>query len=160
MKSIYIETTIPSLATARPSRDMIIAGRQATTIFFWENERHKYDLYVSQFVINECSHGDIEAAERRLDFIRNIPIIPNSEQIVALAHNYQKLLGIPDRAQTDCFHLASCVIAEIDYLLSWNCTHLGIHTYARIQKYNEIKKLFTPLLLTPEALIEIHERLE
>jgi hypothetical protein len=47
MKSIYVETTIPSFATARPSRDTIIAGRQASTLMFWESERYKYDLYIS-----------------------------------------------------------------------------------------------------------------
>ena len=76
MSSIYIETTIPSLATSKPSRDIILAGRQAPTILFWENERHNYDLYISQYVIAECSLGDVEASERRLNFIKGIPIIP------------------------------------------------------------------------------------
>jgi len=51
MKSVYIETTIPNLATGRPSRDTIIAGRQAATMLFWENERIKYDLFISQYVL-------------------------------------------------------------------------------------------------------------
>jgi hypothetical protein len=155
MKSVYIETTIPSLAVSRPSRDTIIAGRQAATLHFWENERHKYDLYVSQFVIDECSLGDANAAKQRLDFIKNIPLIPHSEQVVKLAYDYYHLLGIPDRAKTDCFHLAACVIAELDNLLSWNCAHLGIYTFAKIKGYNEKRGLFTPLLLTPEALIDV-----
>ena len=160
MKSVYIETTIPSLATSRLSRDLIIAGRQAVTALFWEYERHKYELYVSQFVIDECSLGDIDAVKRRLEFIKGIPVIGNSERIVLLANIYQYLLGISEKAKTDCFHLAACVISEIDYLLSWNCTHLGIYTYSRIKGYNESNNLFTPLLLTPEALIEISERRE
>jgi len=156
MKSLYIETTIPSLAVSRPSRDTIIAGRQALTMLFWENERHKYDLYVSQYVIDECSLGDANAASKRLDFIRNIPVIPKSEQITELAVVYQQLLGISDRAKIDCFHLSACVVAEMDYLLSWNCAHLGIHTFVKIQGYNEKHGLFTPILLTPEALMEIN----
>ena len=156
MKSVYIETTIPSLAVGRLSRDMIIAGRQAATVFFWEAERHKYDLYVSQYVIDECSIGDTEAAGRRLDFLRGIPVIPKSERASELAGNYQQLLNIPDKSKIDCFHLAICVVAEIDYLLSWNCKHLGIYTFVKIQKYNEKHGLFTPLLLTPESLMEIN----
>jgi hypothetical protein len=157
MKSVYVETTIPSLATARPSRDTIIAGRQASTLLFWENEREKYDLYVSQYVIDECALGDLNAAARRLDFLRGIPVIPKSEQIVALGEIYQQLLVIPDRAKIDCFHVATCVVAEMDYLLSWNCVHLGIHTFVKIREHNENQGLFTPLLLTPEALMEINE---
>ena len=157
MKSLYIETTIPSLATARPSRDTIIVGRQASTLMFWENERDKYDMYVSQYVIDECAFGDARAAARRLEFLRGIPVIPKSEQIAMLADVYQRLLGIPDRAKIDCFHLAVCVVAEMDYLLSWNCVHLGIHTFLKIREHNEKSGLFTPLLLTPEALMEINE---
>lgn len=57
VKSVYIETTIPSIATSRPSRDTIIAGCQADTLLFWENERFKYDPYISQYVIDECTLG-------------------------------------------------------------------------------------------------------
>jgi hypothetical protein len=126
-------------------------------LLFWENKRKNYDLYVSQYVIDECSLGDARAAERRLEFLRGIPVIPKSEQIATLATVYQRLLGIPDRAKIDCFHLASCVVSEMDYLLSWNCSHLGIHTFVKILAYNEKHDLFTPLLLTPDALPEADE---
>jgi len=157
MKTMYIETTIPSLATSRPSRDIIIGGRQAATLLFWETARQKYDLYISQYVFDECSLGDFEAAKRRLEFLADIPIIPKSKEIDKLANSYQQLLKIPERAKVDSFHLAVCVFSEIDYLLSWNFVHLGIHTYAKLKEYNEKAKLFTPLLLTPETLLEIDE---
>ena len=157
MRSVYLETTIPSVAVSRPSRDTIIAGRQAATILFWQKERNNYDFFVSQYVIDECAFGDADAANRRLEFLRDIPVIGKSEKISSLAVEYQRLLNIPDRAKIDCFHLASCVVAEVDYLLSWNCTHLGIQTFVKLQRYNEKHGLHTPLLLTPEALMEIDE---
>jgi hypothetical protein len=92
-----------------------------------------------------------------LEFLRGIPVIPKSEQILTLAARYQRILAIPDRATIDCFHVASSVVAEMDYLLSWHCAHLGIHTFVKIREYNENHGLFTPLLLTPEALMEINE---
>ena len=125
---------------------------------FWENERHKYDLYVGQYVIDECSYGDPSAVKRRLEFLRDVPVIPKSEHFTKLANTYQQLLNIPDRAIIDCFHLAVCVVAEMDYLLSWNCAHLGIHTFIKIREHNEKNDLFTPLLLTPEALIDFDGR--
>ncbi|MDR3121922.1 MAG: hypothetical protein LBU58_11425 [Clostridiales bacterium] len=45
----------------------------------------------------------------------------------------------------------------MDYLLSWNCAHLGIQTFVKIREHNEKRGLFTPLLLTQEALMEIDE---
>ena len=155
MKSLYIETTIPSLATSKPSRDIIVAGRQASTNLFWETESYKYELYISQYVIDECSLGDVNAANRRLEFLKNIPVIPISNAVTEFADAYQILLKIPDRAKIDCLHLAVCVAAEIDYLLSWNCTHLGIHTFVKLKEYNEKHGLFTPLLVTPEMLLEL-----
>ena len=155
MKTLYIETTVPSLATSKLSRDIIIAGRQASTNLFWETERHKYEVYISQYVIDECSLGDSNAADRRLEFLKGIAVIPISNTVVELADAYQILLRIPNRAKIDCFHLAVCVAAEIDYLLSWNCTHLGIYTFVKLKEYNEKHGLFTPLLVTPEILLEL-----
>jgi hypothetical protein len=154
---MYIETTIPSYATAKASRDLITAHRQAITRLFWENERLKYDLYISQFVIDECSRGDPEAAKRRLSFIKDITLIPENDTVAELAETYFSFLDIPDRAKTDCFHLAICVSAEIQYLLSWNCSHIGMVSYAKIYEYNKRQGLWTPEFSTPEILMEAEE---
>jgi hypothetical protein len=134
MKSVYIETTIPSYATGRMSRDIITANRQSVTKLFWENERKNYNLFISKYVIDECSQGDPEAANRRLNFIKNIRVIPETIYIAQLADLYFNMLSIPERAKADCVHLAVCVDAKIDYLLSWNCTHLGTLSYAKVYK--------------------------
>ncbi len=60
---IYIETTIPSYLTARPSRDIIIAGHQQVTQSWWRNHRNEFDLYISQLVITECEAGEREMAQ-------------------------------------------------------------------------------------------------
>jgi hypothetical protein len=155
LKSVYVETTIPSYATARTSQDIILAGRQALTHIFWEQERCKYILFVSQDVIDECNLGDPDAAQKRLDFISGIPLLPITPEVDTLAAVYQKLLDIPDRAKTDCSHLAICVIEKIDFLLSWNCAHLGVQANSKIRDYNEKHHLWTPLLVTPEALSDL-----
>jgi hypothetical protein len=154
-KRIYIETTIPSYATSRTSNDPVVAGRQALTIYFWEHERHKYDLYISQDVLDECGHGDMEAAKKRLDFISGIVRLPVLREKYELADLYQEILSIPDDSKTDCHHLAHCVLGNIDFLLSWNCRHLGISSYEKVRYYNEKHKLWTPLLVTPEHFTTI-----
>jgi hypothetical protein len=156
-KSIYIESTIPGYAASRPNRDIILAAHQTSTKLFWETERGKYDFCISQDVIDECSRGDREAARKRLDWLRGIRLLPKTREVVDLAEVYQKLLDIPDRAKADCVHLAICVIEKIDYLLSWNCTHLGPASQAKIQDYNKQHKLWTPLLVTPDHLLPNQE---
>jgi predicted nucleic acid-binding protein len=151
-KSVYIETTIPSYVTAKTSRDIIKAGRQAMTLLFWKTARENYNLYISQFVIDECAKGDDNAAKRRLAFIEGIPLLNTSEKTEQLALIYQKLLNIPEKAKVDSFHLAVCVESNINYLLSWNYSHLSVASYEKLSAYNQERGLPTPRLITPEAL--------
>jgi hypothetical protein len=151
-KSLYVESTIPSYATAWTSKELIAAARQTMTRDFWEKERHKYDLYVSQYVIDEIRDGDRDAAQKRLELVEGIPVYPKAVEIDALAVIYRKLLGIPDRAKGDCDHLAVCVLEGIDYLLTWNCAHLGIPSFLKVREYNNRHGLWVPLLVTPETI--------
>jgi hypothetical protein len=77
--------------------------------------------------------------------------LTETPKIVRLADTYRKLLEIPARSKVDSFHLSVCVVSNIDYLLSWNMTHLGVITYTKIKEYNEICGLWTPILISPEA---------
>ena len=63
---VYIETSIPSYLTARPSNDIRAMANQNTTIEWWENRKPDFELYISEFVIAESSQGHPEAAARRL----------------------------------------------------------------------------------------------
>ena len=51
MKSVYIETSIPSYLAARPSRDIRVAAWQEITVQWWESARNRYDLYTSEIVV-------------------------------------------------------------------------------------------------------------
>jgi hypothetical protein len=151
-KSLYIETTIPSYARGRTSPDEAVALKQKVTKKFWEEKRHNYALITSQFTIAECSRGNPEAAGKRLDFLSGIQVLSKTPETEALAMVYKKLLQIPDDAETDCLHLAVCVLNRIDFLLSWNCRHLGDVSHDKIMQYNTRYGLWTPALVTPENI--------
>jgi hypothetical protein len=154
-KSAYIESTIPSYAAARESTNALNLLRKAQTRDFWDNYRQRYRLCISQVVISECNKGDPDAVRRRMDFIKDIEVLPDREGLDELAAIYKKLLGIPDRAKADCTHLAYCVLYRIDFLLSWNCRHLGSHSHFKVGMYNYKHGLWTPTLVTPETLHRI-----
>jgi hypothetical protein len=151
-KSVYIESTIPSYATARESSNALNLLRKAQTQAFWDQERHKYRFYVSQDVVDECADGDPDASRRRMVFLEGIEVLPDIAGRKELAAVYRTLLGIPERAAADCSHLAYCVLGKIDYLLSWNCAHLGTQSQRRAQRYNDAHGLWTPALVTPETI--------
>jgi predicted nucleic acid-binding protein len=69
-----------------------------------------------------------------------------------------EILNIPEKAKLDAYHLSVAVIEKMDYILTWNFTHMGIETYRKLLKYNETKGYKTPLLITPEYFIEEEEK--
>ena len=61
---LYVETTIPSYLTARPSRDTVLAGQQEATRRWWEEKRGNYDLYAERKALEESDAvRDLESAE-------------------------------------------------------------------------------------------------
>lgn len=62
MKSkVYVETSVISYLTARPSRDILVAANQQVTQEWWQERREQFDLFVSQLVEQEINSGDKDA---------------------------------------------------------------------------------------------------
>jgi predicted nucleic acid-binding protein len=156
-ESIYVETTIPSYITADDSRDILKLAHQVSARKFWENERKKYRLYISDFVIAECEKGDEKYARKRMALIEGIGGLSATDDVLKLASKYKDLLSIPEKSSNDAFHLALAVIHKMDYVLSLNFSHMGINTYGMMLRYNEKNGLKTPLLVAPEYFLENRE---
>ncbi len=71
-KKVYVETTVVSDATALPTNDLALVGRQVATRQWWETAAKRFDLFVSPIVRREAENGDADAAKRRLDAIRGV----------------------------------------------------------------------------------------
>ena len=63
-KKVYVETSVISNLTARPSPRLIEAGRQIATIEWWNRAISEYELFGSFVVEREASNGDPDAAAR------------------------------------------------------------------------------------------------
>jgi hypothetical protein len=81
-KTVYIETSIVSYLTARPTSDLLVAAWQKTTVDWWDTQRNRFDLYTSDVTIEEAGRGNPEAAARRLEALAGIPILPITEAVV------------------------------------------------------------------------------
>ncbi len=123
-KSVYIETSIPSYLTARPSRDVRSAAWQQITGQWWDEARPDYELFTSELVIVEASAGNPEAAARRLDALQGIAALPIDEEVQELADELILKRGIPSGAEADALHVAVAAVHRIDYLLTWNFRHI------------------------------------
>ena len=152
---VYLETTIPSYLTAWLSRDLVMAGHQQTTREWWDARREDFELFVSQFVIDEASAGDAEAAKRRLEMLADVPLLDPGANVHTLASELMKRVPLPPKAAADALHIAIATIHGMDYLLTWNCTHIanaalrsGIESVCRENGYEP------PVICTPEELLK------
>ncbi len=85
MKSVYIETSVLSYLTARPSRDLLAAARQQITRAWWDVRREQFEMFVSPLVEQECKRGNPDAARRRVEALNDIPMLEVVEQAFELA---------------------------------------------------------------------------
>ena len=58
----YIETSVVSYLTARPSRDVVVAAYQEVTRAWWRDAATRFELVASALVIAEARVGDVDAA--------------------------------------------------------------------------------------------------
>src|SRR5579871_1994727 len=121
----YIETTVVSYLTARPSRDLIVAGHQQITHDWWDRRREDYELCVSQLVFQEAQDGDPQAAQERLNVLVKMTLLETREEAVALAEELVRAGALPPKAGNDALHIAVAAVHRISYLMTWNCRHMA-----------------------------------
>src|SRR5438105_4888045 len=98
LPKVYLETTIPSYLTSRPSRDIIIAGHQQATHDWWRKRRLDFELYTSQLVIDECEAGDPAMAQKRLEILEAIPLLEIPTAVDELAEQLITAGPLPRKA--------------------------------------------------------------
>ena len=152
-RKIYVETSVISYLTARPSKTIIGAAHQQITLAWWET-RNQYELLVSESVLRECGAGDPDAAVKRLAMLKDVPLLLITEQALHIA---ESLVGhgiVPAKAAEDALHIAVATVSGVDYLLTWNCRHIANPEMQRcIADYLEPTGLFLPFICTPEELL-------
>jgi hypothetical protein len=155
MPRVYLETTIPSYLAAYPSRDLIIAAHQQITHEWWREAQNRFEVYISEAVLDEIRSGDPSAVTRRLAIVEKLPILEISDDVRGLVHLYDQRLGLVGRARADLPHFAFAVAYAMDYLVTWNCAHIANGEIVwRLRDVNAKLERFTPLIVTPEEVLE------
>ncbi|MBK5969938.1 MULTISPECIES: type II toxin-antitoxin system VapC family toxin [Thiorhodovibrio] len=151
---VYVETSIISYLTARASRDIVVAGNQETTREWWDR-RDDFELFVSQFVLQEAAAGDPGAAQQRLNVLNGIPELEITEAVDRIAETLLSQAALPPTAKLDALHIAIAAIGGMDYLLTWNCTHIANPSLRHpISLTIQTFGYESPIICTPLELLE------
>lgn len=157
-KRVYIETTVVSYFTARPSRDLMVAGHQEATRELWPKLTAKYETYVSALVYQEAGRGNPDQAEIRLRAIKPFRMLDIDDEARTLAEKIIAGRGIPEEYPEDALHIAVAVVNGIEVILTWNFAHLNNpFTRMMVRQIVENEGYWCPEICSPEELLEAAE---
>ena len=150
---VYLETSVISYLTARPSRDVITLAMQRTTHEWWRTARDKFDLVVSDLVLLEASAGDPRAAQLRLERTAAIRVALTTDASRRLTEAIMRETSLPKTAEADAAHIAIAATNRADYLMTWNLRHIAAAVHRRgIQSACGAAGLVAPTICTPGEL--------
>ena len=152
---VYLETTVVSYLVGRLSRDVIVLGNQELTREWWANKRDDYDFFISEAVVAEIAVGDAELVRQRLAIAERVKLLAVTEEAERLAPLLLRGAGLAPNAQTDALHMALATVHGMDYLLSWNCSHIANAAIRRaIERQCRASGYEPPVICTPQELTE------
>ena len=134
---------------------MRVAANRDATIEWWEARAPAFELFVSEFVLVESTLGDSEAADRGLGAIGSIPRLEATEAVRSLGQTLISEGAIPAKAEIDAYHIAIAAVHGMEYLLTWNCTHIANALIrAKIESVCRRHGDEPPTICTPQELME------
>lgn len=155
-KHVYIETTVVSYLTAKPSRDIMIAGHQEATRELWAKLFSVYETYVSALVFEEAGRGDPDQAQMRLSAIAKFPMLDIDEEAQSLAEKIIAKKGVPSEYPEDALHIAVAAVNGLEVIITWNFAHLNNpFTRKNVRKIVEAEGYSCPEICSPEELLEV-----
>jgi len=152
--TVYVETTVVSYLAASPSRDIVVAAHQQLTRDWW-NRRDRFELLISQAVLDEASRGDADVAARRMALLAEIAVLTIGDDVIEFAAQLLRRRVVPAKAQSDALHIAVAAVNHVAYLMTWNCAHIAnAAVRGKIEGACRAAGLQAPIICTPEELGE------
>lgn len=79
-----------------------------------------------------------------------------TDEVGELARILIERVPLPPKAQVDSFHIAVAAVNGLDYLLTWNCSHINNPALRpRIDSLCRSMGFEPPVICTPQELLEI-----
>jgi PIN domain len=151
---VYLETSVISYLSARPSADALNAARQFHSYTLWQ-ATHRFDFFLSETVLNEVRSGDALAAAQRMQWCDKLPILEAGSSAVALAEYLVASQAVPMKAFVDAVHIATASVHGMDLIASWNFKHIaGALPRRRIEDTLRTRGVHVPTIATPEEILE------
>ena len=153
--TVYIESTVVSYLTSRPSNDAVISSRQQATQQLWNEYADNFEFVVSNIVVGEIRKGDQKEVQRRLKAIADFRILEKPPAADSLTQLLLDSGAVPHNSRSDAQHISIATVYSLDYLISWNFKHIVNETKRQhIDRVCCAAGYGPPAICTPINLIE------
>ncbi len=153
--TVYIETSVVSYLTARPSKDVVTAAYQKITREWWNGASERFELVSSELVVTEAGTGDPVAARARLEALQGMKLIAMTTDVDSLAQSLINFGAVPHKAVEDAVHIALAATSNVDFLITWNFRHIAnAATRTKIEQTCQKAGYDVLIICSPNALTE------
>lgn len=150
---VYLDTSVISYLYQLDAPE-----RMEDTLEVWEMFRNKkYDVYISNIVINEISGCNEEKLNILLEYLNEIEytVVEIDENTVELAEKFIDFGILRQKSFDDCQHIAAAILAGCDIIISWNFKHIvnvktvrGVKVITTLEGYKDL------MIYPPSVLLE------
>lgn len=152
---IYFDTSVPS-----SFYDISAPEQTAITRLFWQEYLKYFSAYISEATLQEIKKTrDLIKSKDILQLVRAFQILKINRAVQDLANRYLKAGIVPSLYPIDALHIACATIYKMDFLITWNISHLANPNRRKtLTEFNAKHSLFIPQLTTPAEIIQTYEK--
>jgi predicted nucleic acid-binding protein len=153
---IYIDSSVIGYLANRPSANLLSLGRQIMTQEWWQLANERFELFVSNVVIDECAIGNEEAANRRVGVCSVLNSLAINAAATELSLQLMQQGTAPHTEPEDALHIALATVHGMDCIATWNFSHMASRD-AKVKLSDGLTQLGfkPPVMATPEELLEV-----
>ena len=154
-KKIYLDTSVVSYL-----RQEDAPKEMTETLEFWEIlKTGKYDVYISEVVVNELSDCAEPKRTELLSLLNEITYydikVEDNAELISLTAEIKKQNILPPKSENDRQHIAAAVFSGCNVIVSWNFKHMvNVKTIDGIRVICMMNNLPLIDIYTPAVLLE------
>lgn len=154
--TVYLDTNVISLLHY-DGRDLNALSKRMATRDWFDSESSHFDLWSSFVTENELADGVYRHQEPSLRFVRRLKYVPVVAESRRLALAFMDADIIPASKLGDALQLALACVHDLDYLLTWNYSHLAnLVTQERGEKLVSQWGLRMPEMVSPDSIPRVN----
>lgn len=152
-QKIYLDTSFLSHLKADDTPEKMV-----DTLALWRDiMKGKFDILISNVILEEIDECPEPKQSILLGFLKqvNFELLEETSESIELTEKYIALGVLKQKSRDDLRHISLAVIAECDYIVSWNFRHfVNVNIINKIQAVNKLLGYSEIIIVPPSMLLE------